>query len=49
MSKKIEKIEKKIDAKDIKKAETKKTSSFKKKKKIKKKYYFWNCLCLFNF
>ena len=36
MSKKIEKIEKKIDAKDIKKAETKKTSSFKKKKKIKK-------------
>ena len=37
MNKKIEKVEKKIEAKDTKKVEVKKTSTFnKKKKKIKK-------------
>ena len=36
MNKKNEKIEKKVEAKQVKKVETKNTSSFKKKKKIKK-------------
>ena len=36
MNKKIEKIEKKNDVKEVKKLESKKNSSFKKKKKIKK-------------
>ena len=35
MSKKNEKVEKKIETKEIKKVETKKTSTFKKKKKVK--------------
>ena len=36
MNKKNEKIEKKVESKQVKKVETKNTSSFKKKKKIKK-------------
>ena len=36
MNKKIDKAEKKIDTKDTKKVEVKKTSTFKKKKKVKK-------------
>ena len=36
MNKKNEKAEKKIDTKEVKKVEAKKTSSFKKKKKVKK-------------
>tara|TARA_E500000178_G_scaffold350578_1_gene409841 strand:- start:85 stop:210 length:126 start_codon:yes stop_codon:yes gene_type:complete len=36
MNKKIVKVEKKIEAKDTKKVETKKASSFKKKRKLKK-------------
>ena len=49
MNKKIDKAEKKIDTKDTKKVEVKKTSTFKKKKKVKKKYNFWHSLCLFYF
>ena len=36
MNKKNEKVEKKVEAKELKKVDIKKTSSFKKKKKIKK-------------
>ena len=36
MNKKNEKIEKKIDAKDLKKEDAKKINTFKKKKKIKR-------------
>ena len=36
MDKKKEKVEKKVEAKEAKKVETKKISSFKKKKKVKK-------------
>ena len=36
MNKKKEKVEKKVETKDVKKIDSKKTSTFKKKKKIKK-------------
>ena len=36
MNKKNEKVEKKVEAKEIKKIDSKKTSTFKKKKKVKK-------------